>query len=175
MPWEWFKGETPGWCLDWAIPPPLPYTLWPLYGNMQRKMIYLEQKYTQRINVDWKENSGGWLFYRESTTTSCKWTSGQKQKELSYLSKGNSVVEEGMGLVDSGWWVQRAKTLLSRAPILIGQRKGLSQWQANGRPYSVVMKRGVGQVEMGRNWANQDDEAEWQEDIKKSDKEQNAT
>lgn len=29
---------------------------------------------------------------------------GQKQEEqLSYLSKGNSVVEEGMGLVDSGW------------------------------------------------------------------------
>lgn len=65
------------------------------------------------------------------------------------------MVEEGMGLVDSGWGVQRAKTLLSRAPILIGQRTGLSQGQANGRPYSVVMKRGVGQV-----GANQEDEAE---------------
>lgn len=29
---------------------------------------------------------------------------GQKREErLSYLSKGDSVVEEGMGLVDSGW------------------------------------------------------------------------
>lgn len=29
---------------------------------------------------------------------------GRKQEELlSYLSKGDSVVEEGMGLVDSGW------------------------------------------------------------------------
>lgn len=29
---------------------------------------------------------------------------GRKQEErFSYLSKGDSVVEEGMGLVDSGW------------------------------------------------------------------------
>lgn len=28
---------------------------------------------------------------------------GQKEEESSYLSKGNRVVEEGMGLEDSGW------------------------------------------------------------------------
>lgn len=126
IPWDWVMGGTLGWCLDWGIPPLLPKILWAPYD--WRWKIKPQNSHSKK-----KKEKKPCDCTKEANVK----VAGQKQEErLSYLSKGDSVVEEGMGIVDSGWWVQRARTLLPKAPILIGQSQGLSM-TANGRPIWV--------------------------------------